>query len=100
MKKGIVCFILLAFLFFMFPSSSEELELEIEEPVEIILPTEIENEEIILDEDLDLNLDLDLNVDSIFLEKLQTNNLEKLENPTKEYNFNIKMLFTINNIIK
>ena len=120
MKKGIVCFILLAFLFFIFPSSSEELESEIEEPVEIILPVEIENEEIILDEVLDenldenldeildknldeildenldenLDLDLELDLDSIFSEKSQTNNLEKtkkIENSTKEYNFNIKM---------
>ena len=42
MKKGIVYFILLAFLFFIFPSFSEELELEVEEPIEIISPIEEE----------------------------------------------------------
>ena len=53
MKKGIVYFILLAFLFFIFPSFSEELELEVEEPIEIISPIE---EEIILNENLELEL--------------------------------------------
>ena len=53
MKKGIVYFILLAFLFFIFPSFAEELELEIEEPIEIISPIE---EEIILNENLELEL--------------------------------------------
>ena len=53
MKKGIVYFILLAFLFFIFPSFSEELELEVEEPIEIISPIE---EGIILNENLKLEL--------------------------------------------
>jgi len=56
MKKGIVCFILLAFLFFIFPSFSEELEIEIEEPIDIILPIEDKDEEIILNENLELDL--------------------------------------------
>lgn len=44
---------LLAFLFFIFPSFSEELEIEIEEPIEIISTIE---EEIILNENLELDL--------------------------------------------
>jgi len=84
MKKGIVCFILLAFLFFIFPSFSEELELEIEEPIDIILPIE--------DEDEDLNLDLDLNL--VFTEEIQTNNSEEVDvqiKPIEEHDFNVKL---------
>ena len=90
MKKGIVCFILLAFLFFIFPSFSEELELEIEEPIDIILPIEDEDEEIILNEDL--NLDLDLNL--VLTEEIQANNLEEVDvqiNPIEEHDFNVKL---------
>jgi len=86
MKKGIVYFILLTFLFFIFPSFSEELEIEIEEPIDVIFPVE-ENE-----------INLEDNLDLISINELQANNLEipeeqEVEIPDlpKEYNFNIEL---------
>lgn len=81
-----VCFILLAFLFFIFPSFSEELEIEIEEPIDVVFS--IEENEIILEDNLDLDL--------ISINELQTNSLEipeeqeiEIPEPPKEYDFNI-----------
>jgi len=86
MKKGIVYFILLTFLFFIFPSFSEELEIEIEEPIDVIFSIE-ENE-----------IDLEDNLDLISINELQANSLEipeeqeiEIPEPPKEYNFNIKL---------
>lgn len=91
MKKGIVCFMLLAFLFFIFPSFSEESELELESEIEIEKPINVElqlEEEIFLNENLNL-----ISIDNIQF----FNNSGEIEEETeninspKEYDFKIKL---------